>query len=187
VRGTTYLGNINITLNNLDYILNQTYTNNWHELGNIFLKQGSYNLTINSQGIFTIDQISLYNNLKDATHDNKVIDYKSINSCKHIVDVNISEPGYLLFVQSYHPLWRCYIKGKEILPEKQFGFINGFYLSDTGEYRVSIEFLGQRYLLFGTIISLLTILIIIIKHKWETIISKLTLEKKELIQKEEQL
>jgi hypothetical protein len=84
------------------------------------------------------------------------INYTKINPTKYEVKVKTDKPFFLIFSDSYHPLWRAYIDGEEIQSIISYSFINGFYIQKTGEYEVTIEFIGQRYVWIGGIISLTT-------------------------------
>lgn len=84
--------------------------------------------------------------------------FTKISSIKYSVHIKTNDPFFLIFSDSYHPLWKAYIDNKEIEPIVSYSFINGFYIQDIGEYDVTIEFVGQRYIWIGSIISLMTII-----------------------------
>lgn len=91
----------------------------------------------------------------------EVLSYEKINPAKYVVHINSLKPFWLVFSDPYHPLWKANIDGEEIEPVPSYSFANGFYLNKSGEYDVTIEFTGQRYIRHGFIISIVSILVAI--------------------------
>ncbi len=71
---------------------------------------------------------------------------------KTAVDFNVQSDGpiYLVFNQTYHPLWR--LSGNYPDYADHFvanGFSNGYYLAKAGNYHLKLEFVGQANLILG--------------------------------------
>ena len=50
-------------------------------------------------------------------------------------------------------MWRAYVNGKEYRSIPSYYFINSFYINETGEHEVVIEFIGQRIQIISLIVS----------------------------------
>lgn len=86
------------------------------------------------------------------------LEYKMVNPTKYIVTINSSEPLTLAFSEAYDSNWIAKKDGKKIKPYPLFSTINGFELSDTGNYDLTIEYKYQTYVNKGAIISFLTLI-----------------------------
>lgn len=86
---------------------------------------------------------------RNITH----LEFKKLRPSKWIVKVNSTGPYILVFSNTYHKMWRAYINGKEYRSIPSYYFINSFYINETGEHEVVIEFIGQRIQIIGLIIS----------------------------------
>lgn len=65
-------------------------------------------------------------------------------------EVKSDGPAYLVFNQTYHPLWK--LSGNYPDPIDHFianGFGNGYYLAKGGDYHLKLEFAGQANLILG--------------------------------------
>lgn len=167
VRGITYFGNLTISMDDKD-IFNAVPTYHqepkWCSLGTLTLSEGWHSISLNTNGIFNLDQIALFS-IKEGEKvasieemfnpsSNAITEYTVNSPYEYVVHVNTSEPVFLVFAQSYHPLWRAYFDKREILSVNTYGCVNGFYLNKTGTYDVTIKFIGQRYLFIGGVISI---------------------------------
>jgi hypothetical protein len=57
-----------------------------------------------------------------------------------------AEAPYTLIVSNtYHPLWRVSVDGREIWPEPSYYFVSAYSIDEIGEYDLTLEFVGQRY------------------------------------------
>ncbi len=161
--GTFYLGN----LTRAGYEEQQTL----EEVGSssFYLADGMPIIELNNTGELQLDQLAFYSVKARETgitfqdifrakeDDRPVVTYEKKSPTRYVAHVKTSVPFYLVFSDSYHDLWRVYAGKEEIKPIITDSFVNGFYLTQTGEYDVTIVFTGQRYLLFGGIISLLSL------------------------------
>ena len=77
--------------------------------------------------------------------------------------MNATHPFMLTFAESYDPLWVARVKlptgvWREYKSEPIYAIINGFWIEDTGELEIVVEYLPQRWFYIGAGISLLTLL-----------------------------
>jgi hypothetical protein len=68
----------------------------------------------------------------------------------------------LTFSESYHPMWKAYVDGREISPVATNFVVNGYYINKTGSFDLTIYFTGQTYAEAGLAISGITAAIIAI-------------------------
>lgn len=77
--------------------------------------------------------------------------------------VNLESAGFLIFNESYHPGWALELtNGKKIIPSQKFLsnlYGNAWYIENPGEYNFKLEFVPQRQVKKGIIISVVCFLI----------------------------
>jgi len=110
----------------------------------------------------------------NSTGDLSVI-YEKITPTLYSVYVNVSQPFFLVFSESYHEGWTATIDGQQIPKEYHYmanGFANSWYISKTGSYTITLEFWPQRLFYIGAAISITTLILCTIylsKDKVKTI------------------
>ena len=142
--------------------------------GEIFINERSYSDSQRERLIDFLDTISwlkpvkqfsdlkIYelDNPKDLffTDDiNVKIDWKLITPTKYEINLTSNKINKIYFSQTFDPAWQLLINGK-IYPSLQNGQIMSFEVNQTGNFIASLEFIPQRYVLPGTIISILALL-----------------------------
>jgi len=182
-----------------EYFLNtssQEPTFKWINLAPITLQSGNHTFDLYGEGRVEIDQIVIYTlnqgedkiTLDDVLKTQKpqaIISYEMINPTKYTVHVKTSTPFFLVFSEAYHNLWKASVDGEEIQSIPAYSFINTFQISKTGEYDIVIEFIGQRYVIYGGIISIISITLTIIYLTFDIKINHFILRKLKLKQKRE--
>jgi len=88
--------------------------------------------------------------------DSVSLTWEQKNPTTYVANLTISSPRFLVLSCSYHPLWRANIAGEEIRSVPCYSAINGFYICQAGKYTITISFAGQKYFLYGFIVSLLS-------------------------------
>lgn len=88
------------------------------------------------------------------------IDVIESSPAKHRLRVDAASPFYLVFNQSYHPMWKATAKinGKNHsfkAHAKVNGFANGYYIDQAGQYELALEFTPQRLFDFSMLVTLL--------------------------------
>jgi len=86
------------------------------------------------------------------------INYLKINPTKYIVEVNATNPFMLSFAEAYDPLWMAYVNGERIESIPLYSVINGFWINQTGQLEITIEYEPQKWFYYGSIISVTTLL-----------------------------
>lgn len=94
---------------------------------------------------------------------------QKINPSKYIIEIKEANNPYILnFLESFNDKWRVYISkdGENIKIDnkrhfKSFGYANSWVINERGDYEIIIYYEPQKYLIFGSIISLITFLILI--------------------------
>ncbi len=89
----------------------------------------------------------------------KYLEFEELQPSKWRLKVDSSEPYALVFSNSYHPMWKAYVNGKEYSSIPSYYFINSFQINETGEHEVIIEFTGQRIQNTGLMVSGLAYLV----------------------------
>jgi hypothetical protein len=167
-------GTLDFTLNNVTTTVSCNSTD--MEIKNVeteqvYLVSGEQNITVTAYGKADLYSITL--NLNDEGElgflDNLVeekqgpkVTYEEVNSGKYVVHVeNSDEPFVLVFSEAYHPLWKAYIDDKEVSSIPVYSIVNGFYVTKTGSFTVTIYFTGQTYADIGLQISTISIFIVL--------------------------
>ena len=192
-------GTLRIVLDDTEYLINATSQEpafKWITLTPKTLQLGNHTFDLYGEGKLEIDQIVIYSlnqNEDEITLDDifktdkpqTTISYEKINPTMYTVHVETDTPFFLVFSDAYHNLWRAYVDGEEIQSIPAYSFINTFQISKTGEYDIVIEFIGQRYVVYGGIISIGSITLAIIYLMFGVKINQFIIRKLKLKQKKE--
>jgi len=95
-----------------------------------------------------------------------VSNYTKLDPTLYHVKVNASKPFMLAFAESYDPLWTAWvdkIDGKPVQPETiravpLYSVINGFYINQTGDLDITIEYEPQKWFYMGSAVSITTLM-----------------------------
>ncbi|MBA7702319.1 hypothetical protein ES703_111083 [subsurface metagenome] len=137
------------------------------------LKAGEHRLNIETEGNVEVKQYVLYSLKQDeaatsiddlftTSSSQPTVSYEKISATRYVANVTTSKPSWLVFSESYHPLWKAHVDGETITPVVINSCVNGYYLEKTGSYDVTIEFAGQKYLEQGGLISIIALSMAII-------------------------
>lgn len=87
------------------------------------------------------------------------IDWTTINSTKYVVRISgATQPFNLVFSETYDELWQAKI-GETVISSREWNNLNSFFINQTGNLEITIEFTAQKYVYLGGIISLITLLL----------------------------
>ena len=138
-------------------------------VGPVHLDQGGHSIEVSAKGgQVDLDVVWLYSvedgvkevedifKAKDVTAE--VVSYEKVNPTKYKVRVNASEPFMLALGEVYSGLWVAAVNGKEYPSLPLNSISNGFWIEDTGDLDITIEFKPQRSFYTGAIISLVGLL-----------------------------
>ncbi|MCJ7631276.1 DUF3367 domain-containing protein [Candidatus Bathyarchaeota archaeon] len=88
------------------------------------------------------------------------VTYTTVNPTLYKVKVETSSPFFLVLSNSYHPMWKVFIEGQEINPIETNSFANGYLINKTGTYELTVEFVVQKYVDIGGLISIFSAVIL---------------------------
>jgi hypothetical protein len=96
-----------------------------------------------------------------SKQNNTTLNFTTVNPTLYKVKVSTNSPFVLVFDNSYAPMWKAYINGKEITPFEINSYANGYFINESGDYELTIEFIPQRYLVIGSLVSIIAAVIIV--------------------------
>lgn len=153
--------------------LNITYLNP------VYLEKGTNRLELTSIGERSyLDVVWLYpakrenQTLQDILSFEQtpaeILDCRKIDATKYIVEANVTQPFMLSFAEAYDPLWIATVNDTEIESVPLFSLINGFWINQTGQLKISIEYTPQKWFYYGLTISTTTFIACIayIAYDW---------------------
>lgn len=82
--------------------------------------------------------------------------YRRVNPTKYIVEINNTEPSFMIFNARYDDGWILSDFGNSHF--KVNGYSNGWHIDKTGKYQLILEYQPQRYFYYGVIISLISVI-----------------------------
>jgi len=156
--------------------LESTSDYKWIDIAHDTVDKGFHKLILQEKGLekVDIDMIMVRSGRFNRDSENSVrhFKYNKINPVKAIIDLDIAEPLYLIFNETFHPDWRASIGDKDLKHFIVNSFANVFFIDKVGKSRIVLEFTRQRQYTIGLMISLITViacLVVIIlpnkKHK----------------------
>lgn len=133
-----------------------------------FIEQGEKRLTVSSNGATDLDLVAIYSNedslsapIKDLFSTSvkspvQILEYEKINPTKHLLKINTTRPFVLSLAENYHPLWYAHTDNYRVDSFPLYSITNGFYITKTGEYSLTIEYEPQSWFYSGAIISIVS-------------------------------
>ena len=146
----------------------------WYEGGPLWFDGGESSISVSAQGKILFDEMVLYSlkededgsvlqNLFSSNSDSPTIEYQVMDPTAYRVHVKTSQPFFLLFSETYNPLWKARLSdGQEIEPVIAYSLINAFYINRTGEFDLEVYFAGQMFADFGLRLSLASLIVVTI-------------------------
>lgn len=145
--------------------------------GEIFLRDRKYSKEEQEKYITILDKVSWLKKVtqfeKNAVYETQnyqdhfftegekipQLKWEMVNPTQYKVEVkNADQPFTLVFSETYDDLWQAKIKGEIIPSKKIYGVFNSFRLDKKGSFNLTIEFTAQKYVWWGGVISLLTLM-----------------------------
>ena len=123
------------------------------------------------------DKIAVYETPESQDHffleDNNGarVKHRMVNPTKYQVEIQgAKEPISLIFSETYDELWRARV-GEKTIPsmeyiyrqadnEGMYNSLNSFFVNQTGDFEIVVEYTAQRYLNYGLIVSLGTLALV---------------------------
>jgi hypothetical protein len=140
----------------------------WVDLGTSYLTNSNLTVSVEAIDRVLFDQLAFYSisGADDTTHLDQLfkaeqslpsIVWSKTDETKYVAHVNTTESFFLVFSESYNPLWKAFVNGKEIPSTAAYSLVNSFCINETGEFDVVISFTGQFYADVGLWISAATL------------------------------
>jgi hypothetical protein len=132
----------------------------------VYLEKGEHSIEVDPVGDkLDLDVVWLYTVEKEDeviddifTSENdaaQVIDFVKIDPTKYNVRVNTTRPFMLSFAETYDRFWVARINGREYHSVPLNSVVNGFWIEDTGDLEITIEFKPQTWFYWGVTISII--------------------------------
>ena len=116
--------------------------------------------------IVLVDKIAIYELPEykerffiEESENNLIEKWTRVNPTKYLVSLKIKQtPVNLVFSETYDEFWKLKI-GEEVTSSQPYmGILNSFTINRTGNVEASVEFVGQKYVKLGALISVITFL-----------------------------
>ncbi len=146
----------------------------WVYSESMFLAEGTHTLRILPEGEAEIDSIIVYSTSGDETLEDVFsseqasanISWEEVDSTKYVAHVEAQAPFMLAFAEAYDSLWVAKVNGVEYKSMPLYSVINGFWIDNTGELDITIEYKPQRWFYYGAAISITTFLVVLAYMVW---------------------
>jgi hypothetical protein len=171
VKGSEYRVAVKIQGNAVVKVDEQVYSVSSPELdfvylGPIYLGKGEHSIEVDPVGDkLDLDVIWLYTTEKeDETIDDifvpehdaaQITNFTKIDPTKYMVRVSAEQPFMLSFAEAYDRLWVARVNGREYRSVPLNSVVNGFWIEDTGDLEITIEFKPQTWFCWGVAISII--------------------------------
>lgn len=87
-----------------------------------------------------------------------IIDVSRIGQASWRVRLDATEPFILVLAETYDSSWVASTNGEKVSSVPIYGVINGFWINQTGQLEITIEYEPQKWFYYGSIISATTFL-----------------------------
>ncbi|MFA4930653.1 MAG: hypothetical protein WC570_02170 [Patescibacteria group bacterium] len=124
--------------------------NQWYKVGEYNLPAGENNLAlITYDQKFTINNIALFKMDKTTPSNiNQPTDITKINPAHYQANLELTQPGYIVFRESYHPAWYLNLIDKTtgdtvaspIRPTLINGWQQAYYINNPGSYQLDFQY-----------------------------------------------
>jgi len=141
----------------------------WIFLDNLILDIGSHEIEISlfdSMGrekpSIKLDlAIKVNKDKEDIEKEKPIVTFKEINPAKFSVQIRKAKyPYFLVLSENFNEKWKLYLNKKPVSKDEHYiinGFANSWLIEEKGNYNLTVEYLPQRYMNFGVLISFATL------------------------------
>ena len=130
----------------------------WHQSQRVYLTRGWSSLSIIPSGEARIylDEILVSSaDSPEVTSQLPTIDSQKINAAQYDLTVKASRPFYLVFSETYDPLWQISIDdGTQLRSYPAYSFGNFFFVNKTGTLRMTLQYQKVSIYQAGMYVSL---------------------------------
>jgi len=141
------------------------------------LNAGNTEVKIYSDGQTSLYKMILYSD----SHENEtlndlfkpketpavLLDSKKIDSTHYQARVNATKPFLLKLTGPYQPGWLAYASGRQYNSVELYPDANGFFINQTGEFTIKIQYLSQKWFYIGSLVTIFTLTGIIFYLTWQ--------------------
>ncbi len=93
----------------------------------------------------------------DPNQSLKIIDQSPTH---YRLNITATRPFLLIFAETYDPLWKMDIDGKEFVsPVQAYYFLNGFHIDEPGQHIIELEYSPQIWFNVGVVLTVITLLV----------------------------
>ncbi|MCJ7424436.1 alpha-(1-_3)-arabinofuranosyltransferase family protein [Candidatus Bathyarchaeota archaeon] len=141
------------------------------------LSSGNYTLELSSEKPLEIDMLTVMESKEEnTTLENLLLadqppaivtGFKRNNPTNYVVTVNATKPFVLSLAEPYDQSWVAHVNGQRIESTPLYSLINGFWINQTGQLEITIEYEPQKMLYYGSIVSATTILGCLVYVVWD--------------------
>lgn len=132
----------------------------WFDAGTFNLSTYDNTLELDALGKVEVSQILLYSLQSNETslpleqlfgnnRSDVLIEYIQENPCRYRLKVNADKPFFLVFSESYNPLWKILAGDESISSFPAYSLVNGYFINKTGDFELILYFAGQSYVDLG--------------------------------------
>ncbi len=159
------LGNIQLKISDQTFTINSDKYE-LVEIGSVLLSNGSQHLEIEALSEAHIRSIWVHTGPQDKSLEDilisrvekvDILEYKQENPAYWQVKVNASSPFLLVFAAPYDQNWLAQTSNEIYNSIPTYGYVNGFYINQTGLLEITLEYEPQKLFNYGLTISLLTL------------------------------
>ena len=138
----------------------------WLVAGPIHLDEGTVPIRLQASDSAVLDAFMLYTSsaapapeaLFEPTAPPAEISYTQIDPTRYRVLVRAQRPFMLALAETYDPLWVARGPDLQVSSVPLFGVVNGFFLSRSGDYELTIEYQPQQGARFGAVFSIVIVM-----------------------------
>ncbi len=174
-------GDLNVKIDDNSYKASSNNTD-YAYIGPLYFEKGDHNMEITQRNgeVSDLDVVWLYStdNENETLDDIFIVnetpatvnEYNKHDPTLYNIKVNAKKPFMLSFAESYDPLWYAEVtkrngietKSEKVRPVPLYSVINGFWINQTGDLEIKIEYGPQKWFYVGAAISLTALLLCVI-------------------------
>ena len=134
----------------------------WLTAGSVHLDRQRVSISLQAASSVVVDALLLFTNGAAATPNELFQDtsppaeitYERVDPTRYRVRVRAERPFVLALAETYDPLWVASSPDVQVSSVPLYGVINGFPISRTGSYEITVEYQAQQWARVGRLVTL---------------------------------